>query len=311
MIIFALIFFFSIWSSYFLTLTNFRVLLENMSILTFLALGVHFLLVGGEIDISFTSVLAFSATMAAIASPGNTFIIILVALFAAVAVGMVNGFFVVKIGIPSFLVTLSTMVLIQGLVYVLNNYRSVSLWDNLIPQIFYGRFISDVSACVFWMIGLIVVAGIIMRYTRFGRWVYATGGNERAARLMGVSTNKVKFTLFIISSLLAGIAGLISVSRTLASRPDLGEGYLMPAIAAPILGGALLTGGKGSVIRTVLGSLVLTTIMNGVYLMGLEPAYRDVFMGVVLLTALSARLLQLKVKGTWLGKTVKFIKRKR
>ncbi len=289
--IFFLAISFSFLSPYFFTVTNFRVILESMSILVILSIGVHSLLVAGEIDISFPSVLELSAVVAAISSPSNTFYIIFASMLAAIAVGMFNGFFTVKLRIPSFLVTLATFVGVGGIVFLLSNYRSVPLLETLLPQIFYGRF-AGISTSVFWMILLIILLGIILRKTRFGRWVYHTGGNERAARLMGVPTKRVKFTLFIISSIMAAIAGLIVVSRSLSARPLMGQGYLMPAIAAPILGGSLLTGGRGSIIRTILGCSVLTIIINGVNLLGLEPAYQDIFMGLILVTALSIRFLQ-------------------
>ncbi|OGD14583.1 hypothetical protein A2V47_00075 [Candidatus Atribacteria bacterium RBG_19FT_COMBO_35_14] len=278
----------------FLTSTNFRVILESMSVLTILSIGVHFLLVAGEIDISFASILSLSAAVAAVASPGNTFYLILVSLLAAVAVGVVNGFLTTKVGIPSFLVTLATMVGVKGIVYIVTDYRSVLLRNDLIPQIFFGKFefVGNTATAVFWMIGLIVISGVILRNTRFGRWVYSTGGNTRAAMLMGIPTKRIKFTLFIISSVMGSIAGLIMVSRAQSARPLIGDGFLMPAIAAPILGGALLTGGRGSIIKTTLGCLLLTIINNGVNLLGLEPAYRDVIMGTILIVALSIRTLQ-------------------
>ena len=306
----GLIILFSCLSPYFFTAVNFRILLETMSILAIVALGVHFLLVAGEIDISFVSVMELAAVVAAVSSPHNTFYLILVGLLAVIAVGMVNGFFTVKVGIPSFLVTLGTMIGVQGLVFILSNYRTVLIRDDLLPKIFYGaRFVGDVSVAVFWMIGLIILAGIIVRYTRFGRWMYSTGGNERAARLMGVPTKRVKFTLFVVSSIMAGIAGFILASRALAARPLMAKAYLMPAIAAPILGGAALAGGRGSVVRTALGCLLLTIITNGVYLLGLDPAYHQIFMGVILVVALSIRSLRLEGREIRFRRIVKFIKR--
>jgi len=280
---------FSSLSRYFLTWTNLRVIIETMSILTILSLGVHALLVAGEIDISFTSVLGLSAAVAALASPANAFLLILYALAAAVGAGLINGFLVVKMGIPSFLVTLATMTGIDGVVLLASNYRSVLLQDRLLPKIFFGRFFWNIPMSVFWMIGLIILGGVILRFVRFGRWVYATGGSRKAAELMGIPTKRVRYTLFVASSFLAGIAGLIVASRSLSARPLIGEAYLMPAIAAPILGGALLTGGRGSVVRTTLGCLVLTIITNGTNLLGLEPAYQNIFMAIILIGSLSTQ----------------------
>ena len=280
---------FSTLNQYFLTWINLRVIVETMSILTILSLGIHGLLVAGEMDISFTAVLGLSAMVAALASPGNTFVLIIAALASSVAVGLLNGFFVVKMGIPSFLVTLAMMTGVDGVVLLISNYRSVLLQNQLLPQIFYGRFFWNIPMSVFWMIGLVIIAGVILRYLRFGRWVYATGGNSRAAGLMGIPTKRVRYVLFVASAFLAGIAGLIVASRSMSARPLIGEAYLMPAIAAPILGGALLTGGRGSVVRTTLGCLVLTIITNGTNLLGLEPAYQNIFMAVILIGSLSTQ----------------------
>lgn len=290
--ILGLIIAFSLLSPNFLSAVNVRILIETMSILAILAMGEHFLLIAGEIDISFTATLELSAIVASLTSSHSAFYIISMSILAAVAVGIVNGFFSTKVGIPSFLVTLATMVGLQGVVFLISNYRSVLLINPVIPVIFYGRWFAGISAAVLWMFISIIVSIFILKFTQLGRWIFATGGNEKAARLMGIPTKRVKFILFIFMSVAASIAGLIVASRSLAGRPQMGEAYLMPVIAAPILAGALLTGGKGSVIRTILGCLVLTIIINGVNLLGLEPAYQNIFMGSILLGTLSIRSLQ-------------------
>ncbi|HSV32001.1 MAG TPA: ABC transporter permease [Atribacteraceae bacterium] len=294
----GLIILFNYLTPHFLTTSNFRVLVETMAILTIIAVGVHFLLVAGEIDISFVSVLELAAAVAAVSSPANPFYLIFFSLLATWGVGLVNGLFVTRIGIPSFLVTLATMSGVQGLVLIICNYRAVLLQDSLLPQLFYGRLLGGVSSSAYWMILVVAVAAITASMTKFGRWIYATGGNERAARLLGIPTKRVKLILFCLCSILAGLAGLILAGRALSARPFMGQGYFMPAIAAPILGGALLTGGTGSVYRTTLACFVLVVITNGVTLLGLEPAYRDIFMGLILLAALSVRAFQSRGQGS-------------
>lgn len=283
---------FTILSNRFLTVINVRIIIETMSILTILAMGEHFLLVAGEIDISFVSVLQLTAVTASLASNGGVFITIAVGVVAAIVVGLLNGLFITRIGIPSFLVTLATMVGIEGVVLLISNYRAVLLNNDLVAQIFYGKWFFGLTSAVFWMIIAVAFSGFLLSSTRFGRWVYATGGNERAARLSGIPTRRVKFALFVIMSILAALAGLVAAGRSLAGRPEMGAAYLMPTIAAPILAGALLTGGRGSVTRTVLGALLLTIIINGVNLLGMQPAYQNIFMGVVLLGTLSVRRLR-------------------
>jgi ribose/xylose/arabinose/galactoside ABC-type transport system permease subunit len=297
--ILSLIIVFSVLTPNFLTPTNIRVILETMSILTILAIGEHFLLIAGEIDISFTAVLELSAVSASLISSHSAFHIITVAIVVAVAVGIINGLFTTTIGIPSFLVTLATMVAIQGVVFLISEYQSILLINTAVPKIFYGRIFGSISVSVLWMVISIVVSIFILKFTRFGRWIFATGGNERSARLMGIPTRRVKFILFIFMSICASLAGLIAASRSLSGRPQMGQAYLMPVVASPVLAGALLTGGRGSVIRTALGCLVLTIIVNGVNLLGLEPAYQNIFMGSILVGALSIRSFQ--------GKSIKSI----
>lgn len=290
----VLIVVFSILEPRFFSVNNFRILLETMSILGILSLGVNFLLIAGEMDISFTSVLELSAAVVAISSTAhmNTFVSIAFGVLAAAAVGLINAFFAVKLKIPSFLVTLGTQVAIGGLVMILCDYRTIIIRDKSFINVFFGRPFANIASAVYWMIGIAIVIWFVLTRTRFGKWVYATGGNQSSARLMGIPTDRVKISLFVTSAILAGIAGFILGSRATSARPAMGTSYLMPAISAPILAGAALTGGQGSAFKTLLAAFVLTIITNGVTLIGLEPAYRDIFMGVILISALSVRYLQ-------------------
>jgi len=291
---FVLIVVFSILEPRFFSVNNFRILLETMSILGILSLGVNFLLIAGEMDISFTSVLELSAAVVAISSTAhmNTFVSIAFGVLAATAVGLINAFFAVKLKIPSFLVTLGTQVAICGLVMILCDYRTIIIRDKSFINVFFGRPFANIASAVYWMIGIAIVIWFVLTRTRFGKWVYATGGNQSSARLMGIPTDRVKISLFVTSAILAGVAGFILGSRATSARPAMGTSYLMPAISAPILAGAALTGGQGSAFKTLLAAFVLTIITNGVTLIGLEPAYRDIFMGVILISALSVRYLQ-------------------
>lgn len=291
---FVLIVVFSILEPRFFSVNNFRILLETMSILGILSLGVNFLLIAGEMDISFTSVLELSAAVVAISSTAhmNTFVSIAFGVLAATAVGLINAFFAVKLKIPSFLVTLGTQVAIGGLVMILCDYRTIIIRDKSFINVFFGRPFANIASAVYWMIGIAIVIWFVLTRTRFGKWVYATGGNQGSARLMGIPTDRVKISLFVTSAILAGVAGFILGSRATSARPAMGTSYLMPAISAPILAGAALTGGQGSAFKTLLAAFVLTIITNGVTLIGLEPAYRDIFMGVILISALSVRYLQ-------------------
>ncbi|MFA6657438.1 MAG: ABC transporter permease, partial [Mesotoga sp.] len=171
----VLIVVFSILEPRFFSVNNFRILLETMSILGILSLGVNFLLIAGEMDISFTSVLELSAAVVAISSTAhmNTFVSIAFGVLAATAVGLINAFFAVKLKIPSFLVTLGTQVAIGGLVMILCDYRTIIIRDKSFINMFFGRPFANIASAVYWMIGIAIVIWFVLTRTRFGKWVYA------------------------------------------------------------------------------------------------------------------------------------------
>lgn len=288
-------FLFSAFEPRFFSLENLRVILETMSVLTILSLGLNLLLIAGEIDISFTSVLEFAAAIVAILSGWHfpTPLAITMALLGAIFVGVANGLLTVKLRIPSFLVTLASQVIVGGTVLIMCNYRAVLISDQTFLDLFYSRPVGKVAACVYWMFVIAFCLWFFLMKTKLGRWAFATGGNAEAARLMGIPTDRVKLLLFVLNGCLAGVAGFILSSRAMSARPLMSSGYLMPAIAAPIMAGASLTGGRGSAPKTVLAVFLLSIVTNGVSLLGLEPAYRDILMGTILVVALSIRQLQI------------------
>jgi len=178
-------------------------------------------------------------------------------------------------------------------VLIMCNYRTILISDQAFLNLFYSRPVGRVATCVYWMFVIVFCLWFFLAKTKLGRWAFATGGNAEAARLMGIPTDKVKLLLFVLNGCLAGIAGFILSSRAMSARPLMSSGYLMPAIAAPIMAGASLTGGRGSTLKTVLAVFLLSIVTNGVSLLGLEPAYRDILMGTILVVALSIRQLQI------------------
>lgn len=279
-------------SPYFLTVSNFAVLLKIMPTLVFLSLAVNFLLIAGEIDVSFVSVLNLTAMTIAILTGYVHWLPALIAgVLVALLIGVINGYFSIVVGIPSFLTTLATMVAVQGVVFYISGYRSVSVQTDAIARIFRLGLPLNLDVSLFWAIGGILLSIFVLSKTRFGRNTFAIGGDEQSARRMGVPVKKIKFRLFIFSALMTAIAALIAMARVGAVRPGLGDGNLMPAIAAPILGGAALTGGEGSTVKTVLAVLLLRLIVNGFNLLGMQPATQDIAMGAVLVATLSVRLL--------------------
>lgn len=285
--------FFGMVTSSFLTIRNFMIMLESLSVLGILTVGMTIVLIAGEIDVSVTEIMELAATVAALMSMRgySTPMNIAITFLTVLAIGFVNGFFSAIIKIPSFLVTLATSAALLGAVLVLTKYSSIPILDTSLTYIFYGAKIFGITVAFFWLLAVLIIFAFILNYTSFGRWKYMTGGNPTNAWLLGIPTVRVKFTVFIISAILAGLAGLIYGSRAVSARAYMASAYLMPSIAAAVMGGASLTGGKGSLVKAILAAFLLTEITNGVYIMGLEPAMYNVFMGVVLIAALSLRLL--------------------
>ncbi len=279
-----------------MTVTNVVILLELTAILGILSLAMLVVLIAGEIDISVTAQVEFVATIAALTSisyPDNTLITLALTIIAALAIGIINGFLVAILSIPSFLVTLATSTALLGPILVLTKYSSLPLMNATIVQIFYGIKVFGLSISIYWFIITYIIGGIMLKYTTLGREIYATGGDIRAAFYVGINTRKIKMVVFIIASILSWLAGMILVSRSLSARAYMASGYLMLCIAAPVLAGATLTGGTGSVVRTGIATFLLNSLIIGVYILGLEPALYTFFMGALLLVILA--LKQIKV----------------
>jgi ribose transport system permease protein len=286
---------FSSLSRYYATLSNLRILLELTAILGILSLAVLVVLIAGEIDISLTNQMEWAATIAAVLSINykNTLFILLASLIGTLVIGCINGFFVSRVKIPSFLVTLATGTALLGPTLILTRYSSIPLMDYTIVNIFYGIKILNLSISFYWFIGISIVLGIMLKYTVLGREMYAVGGDSRAAFYAGINVGKIRFIIFVIASVLAWFAGIIMASRSLSARAYMATGYLMQGIAAPILAGASLLGGRGSVVRTCIAAFLLNAVIMGVYILGLEPALYTLFMGVLLLIILAVRGIRL------------------
>jgi ribose/xylose/arabinose/galactoside ABC-type transport system permease subunit len=293
-IILSFVLFSSLSSSY-ATASNLIILLELTAILGILSHAVLVVLIAGEIDISLTNQMEWAATITAIMSIAykDTLLILVVSFIGTIIIGCINGFFVSRVGIPSFLVTLATGTALLGPTLILTKYSSIPLMDYTIVNIFYGIKILGFSISFYWFLGISIIIGIMLKYTVLGREMYAVGGDARSAFYTGINVRKVKFIIFVIASILAWFAGNIMACRSLSARAYMASGYLMQAIAAPILAGASLLGGTGSVVRTSIAAFLLNAVIMGVYILGLEPALYTMFMGVLLLVILAVRGIKL------------------
>ncbi|TPI59632.1 ABC transporter permease [Mesorhizobium sp. B3-1-3] len=257
-----------------------------------IALAMTLLMTSGEFDLSVGSLFGFSPVlMWTLFNSGVTSLEmgLLIALIVAALVGLVNGWFVTQLKIPSFLVTLGMLLVVRGTALFITDgfpQRTWSAEDSWLANILVGDFYVGpfrIYASLFWFIGAAIVLGYVLTQSRTGNWIQAAGGNPNAARARGVNVNRVKVGLFILSAVMASLAGVISSLRTSAANPNSGTGYELEVIAMVVIGGTALTGGRGTIIGTVLGILILRVMRNGIVLIGVPGLAYNIFIGAIIL----------------------------
>jgi len=250
--------------------------------------GITFLMIAGEFDLSVGSVLGVSGMIFAItAAAGLPHIVgLLLALVAAAFIGLVNGLLVVRTGVPSFIITLGSMMLWRGVILAVTGGFPVRYWgDSGLLFALNGRFAEQLRMSAFWFLGVVVILAFILTRTRYGNWVFATGGGPQAARTLGIRIDRVKIINFMVSAVLAGLAGCIQFARFHSVDPTRGQGLELEAIAAAVIGGALMTGGYGSMIGAMLGALLVGMVRSGLVMAGAPSYWYQAFIGIVLIVA--------------------------
>ena len=248
-------------------------------------MGFTLLIISGEFDLSVGSVLALSGVLvifmvnAGLPAP----IAVVIMLILGVAIGLLNGLIVVKLGVPSFIVTLAAMLFWRGVILVITGALPVSPdHKSAFFEIFSYRFDNGFNTSVLWFVGVAIILALILHRTRFGNWIFATGGNKLAAIEAGVPVNRVKLMLFGLTSGLASLAGIILMSRFGSVEPLSGQLLELRAIAAIVIGGTLLIGGYGSILGTVFGVLLIGIVRTGLVLAGVPGTLFEGFLGVLI-----------------------------
>jgi ribose transport system permease protein len=270
----------------FLTVSNVLNVLTQVSVNAILAIGMSFVIITGGIDLSVGSVLAITgAVVATFAKTGGNILPgVIAAIIIGAAIGLVNGLLVSKGKVQAFIVTLATMTIFRGVTYVYTNGNPISgLGENI--SFIGNSSILGVPLPIFFIIIVLLIAWYALNQTRFGRYIYALGGNEDSARLSGINTDKIKTLVYVISGITAAIAGIIVTSRIGSASPNAGTGFELDAIAAVVLGGTSLAGGEGKVTGTIIGALIIGVLNNGLNLMGVNPFYQAIAKGLVILLA--------------------------
>jgi ribose transport system permease protein len=275
----------------FLTVRNLSNIVLQTAPITIMAIGMVFVLSAGEIDLSIGSTVAVAALSAAVTMNAYGMIAgIAAGIGAGIAIGLVNGLLVAYVRLPSFLVTLATLGLFAGVARSLTNLRSIPVTDNTFTGFFGSGSLLGIPSLIWWTVIAITAGHLIFRETRFGAHVLATGDNARAASVSGIPVPRVRLAVLVISGALAGLAGLLYAGRLQAAKYTLGETDLMTVIAAVIVGGTLLNGGKGSIIGALVGSLMMGMLNNGLILMGLSVSDQMIVRGLIILAAVAVSL---------------------
>jgi simple sugar transport system permease protein len=276
----------------FLSILNISNTLTFTVELGLIALAMTLLMTAGEFDLSVGSLFGFAPVlMWTLYNAGLTSLDIgfLISLLVAALIGFINGLFVTRLKIPSFLVTLGMLLVVRGTALFITNGFPQRTWTAegqwlgklLAGEFYVGSF--RVYASLFWFIAAAVVLGYLLTETKYGNWIQATGGNPGAARARGVNVNAVKVWLFVLSAVMSAFAGVISSIRTSAANPNSGMGYELEVIAMVVIGGTALTGGRGTIIGTVLGVLILRVMRNGIVLIGVPGLAYNIFIGAIIL----------------------------
>ena len=259
--------------------------------ITVMAVGTVFVLSTGEIDLSLGAVVALSALVSAVELRDHGLVVgIAAGLGTGLAVGLINGILVTKLRLPSFLVTLGMMGLVTGLAQQITGLQAVPTIDVDFNGLFGSGSIAGISMLIIWSAIVVIIGHYIYRHTRTGAHVLATGDNPRAARVSGIKVDRIKIGVLMASGLCAAIAGMLYTGRLHGATYTLGSSDLLTVIAAVVVGGTRLFGGKGSIVGALIGSLILGMLNNGLILAGLSDSEQQIARGLIILVAVALTL---------------------
>lgn len=283
---------FQILSGTFLTVGNVRSVVEAAAVPAIVAAGISFVIIMGAIDLSVEGVMAATSMVAAllVANGVNAnhlgVLGLLIALLVSIGFGLFNGILNAVLRMPSLIVTLGTWFIGLGVAAVLFPQRVPQIRDGLMLAVSQVHFVGF-SLVVYIALALVIVAQLVLYFTQPGRMIYAIGGEERLLVASGLRIARVKITAFALSGLFAGIGSLLLSAQLGSGNANIGDGHLFPAISASVLGGTVLTGGRGGAVQSALGALILEVLSNGLIQIGAGPYTRNIISGTVILGAVA------------------------
>ncbi|OOY12429.1 ribose ABC transporter permease [Thioclava marina] len=289
----------SLFTPYFLTVSNLMGVSRAFSLTAIMSIGMVMVIITGGIDLSVGSAMGLAGLITALCFDAgySQYAAVAAGLGVGLAFGLTNGLLITAIGLPPFIATLGTLSIGRGLMYMITHGVPLTPQTPESFSVLGQGYVGPVPVPVVILLVLTVIFTIIMTRTRFGRHVYATGGNESAARLSGVKVQRVKLAVYVLSSTISALAGVIAFSRYLSAEPASGFGSELEVIAAAAIGGASLAGGIGSVLGAVIGAALIGEIANGVVLLNINTYAQQAITGGVILIAVSLDVLRNRMGG--------------
>lgn len=274
----------------FISVQNITNILRQASYTAISAVGMTMVIILGEIDLSAGSLVCASGLVGSMVCKvtGSAWLGVISALAVGALVGLCNGMLCAKGKLPGFIATLASMIVLRGLAYIITGGNSV-VWNNdNFTKIGTGYIFKYFPIPVIIMAAVLVFGILFTKKLRFGRYIYAVGGNSEASRWSGISVEKVKIIVYIIMGILTSIAGLIITARLGSGQPSAGEGFEMDCITAAVVGGTSMSGGKGKIMGTFVGVILLTVLTNGMTLVGINTYWQQIFKGVIIVISVLA-----------------------
>lgn len=306
----AVIVIFSLLSPNYLTVNNILTMSSHVAVYALLAIGMLLVILNGGIDLSVGSTLGLSGVFAGFLMQGirlkmfgvalfpSVWVVVIICCLVGALIGLINGTLVARFGVASFVATLGMLYVVRGVALLMTNgltYNDLGgdpkLGNTGFNWLGFNKLLG-VPIGVLVMIVIAAAASLLLSRTVFGRWVYSSGGNERAAELSGVAVKKVQVRVYVISGVCAAIAGLILSSELTSAGPTAGSSYELTAIAAVVIGGAALTGGRGNIRGTLLGAFVIGFLSDGLVIIGVSAYWQTVFTGAVIVLAVLLNSVQ-------------------
>jgi ribose transport system permease protein len=292
-----LLVFFSITVPHFASTNNYIDILTATAVNGVLATGVTFVIITGGIDLSVGTAMTFTSVVMGLVSVNLGLPLplgLLAALGAGAFVGVINGALIAKAKLPPFIATLGMLYVTLGMAQVLSDVKPIYFEkpQPAFQEFFMGKPILGIPNIVFVMLGAAAIAWVLLNKTTLGRYTFALGSNEEATRLSGVNTSRWKIIVYAVNGLFVGLGGIVIASRMNSAQPGLGMGYELDAIAAAVIGGTSLSGGEGSVVGTIIGAFLISTLRIGLSVAGIPDQWKSVITGLVVIGAVWLDILR-------------------